>query len=343
MLMSSAKKIGFAVVGLGSIAQSSILPAFARSKHAKLVAVVSRDKEKAARLARKFEVKNFYSQSEYAACLANSEISAVYIATPPGEHAISTIASAEAGKHVLCEKPLAATSQQSAQMVEACHKHSVLLMTAYRKYFEPSIVYLKKLIQSGDLGRIDAMHTTFSELYRPGVSPAWLIDKTLSGGGPLTDLGVYCVNTTRWIAGENPVEASAQSWAHDASRFRTVEEGISFRLHFPSGMIVNGISTYSAAPSSFLYVQGAKGWAMLSPAYPFEEERHLTAKIKGRIVARGFKVMDEFAPQLDAFSEAIQRGRSIELDGREGHRDIMIIEAIYKSARENKPAAIGNL
>ena len=241
--MAVGKRIGFAVVGLGKIAQGSVLPAYANSRHAKLVALVSRDRKKATRLARKFGADAVYSSDEYAECLANSEVSALYIATPPGDHAHLTIAAAQAGKHVLCEKPMAATSQQSAAMVEACRKNGVLLMTAYRKYYEPGTLYLKQLIQSGKLGRIDVIHTAFSELYSPAVSQSWLVDPKLAGGGPLMDLGVYCVNTSRWLVDENPSEASAQSWVHDAAKFQEVEEGISFRLRFPSGLVVDGSST----------------------------------------------------------------------------------------------------
>jgi predicted dehydrogenase len=223
-------KVGFAVVGLGKIAQGSVLPAFKNSKSAKLVALVGRNRNKTAELARRFHAIAIYQSDEYAACLANSDVSAVYIATPPGEHARLTIQAAEAGKHVLCEKPLAATVEQSAAMVEACRQNGVLLMTAYRKYYEPSTLHLKQLIQSGKLGRIDAIHTAFSELYAPGVSQSWLLDSKLAGGGPLMDLGVYCVNTTRWLVDENPTQATAQSWTNDTKRFQEVEEGVSFRL-----------------------------------------------------------------------------------------------------------------
>jgi predicted dehydrogenase len=126
--MTAHKKVGFAVVGLGSIAQSSVLPAFSHSKKARLVALVSRDKKKAARLAHKFKTPAFYAYEEYAACLANPEVDAVYVATPQGEHAPLTVQAARAGKHVLCEKPLAATVEQSALMVDACQKHHVSLI-----------------------------------------------------------------------------------------------------------------------------------------------------------------------------------------------------------------------
>lgn len=338
--MAASKRIGFAVVGLGKIAQGSVLPAFANSKRAKLVALVSRDRKKATRLARKFGAKTIYTNDKYAACLANPNISAVYIATPPGDHAHLTIAAARAGKHVLCEKPLAATSEQSAAIVEACRKNGVLLMTAYRKYYEPSSLHLKKLILSGELGRIDVIHTAFSELYSPGVSQSWLVDPRLAGGGPLMDLGVYCVNTSRWLVDENPHEVSAQSWVHDAAKFQDVEEGISFRLRFPSGLVIVGSSTYGAALSSFIFVQGTKGWASLAPAFPFDEVRYLSGKIGKRDFTRIFKVMDEFALEIDALASAIQNNQALEADGVEGHRDVVILEAIYESAKTKQPVTI---
>jgi predicted dehydrogenase len=338
--MVVARKIGYAVVGLGNIARNSILPAFSNCRRAKLVALVSRDKKKAAALRVKFKAAISYTTKDYEDCLANPEISAVYIATPPGEHEEFTVRAAEAGKHVLCEKPLAATVAQSARMVEACRRQGVLLMTAYRKYFEPAALYLKSLVSNGSLGRIDMIHTSFSELFTPGVSSAWLLDPALAGGGPMMDLGVYCVNTSRWLAGEDPVEAVAQSWRHDTQRFKDVEEGVTFRLKFPSGLVVQGSSTYGAAMSSFVFVQGTKGWVSLSPAYPFEDERRVTGKIAGRSVERRFKALDEFALEIDAFALAIQKKKAVEPDGIQGHRDMIILQAIYESARNGQPVAI---
>lgn len=339
--MKAAKKVGFAVVGLGNIALGSVLPAFAKTKHAKLVALISRDKKKAARLARKFHASTFYGGEEYAAFLADPAISAVYVATPPGVHADFVCRAAAAGKHVLCEKPLAASVAESAQIVEACRRNGVLLMTAYRKYFEPSCLYLKQLIQDGELGRIDTIHTTFSELQTPGVSPSWLLDAGLAGGGPLMDLGVYCVNTTRWLVEEDPVEVRAESWKHDARKFGEVEEGISFRMCFPSGLVALGSSTYGAVLSSLIFVQGTKGWVSLAQAFPFDVERRLTGKIGGRPLDRKFKVADEFAPEIDAFASAIQEKRAVVPDGVQGHRDMIILDAIYESARKGQPVVIG--
>ena len=207
--MASAKRVGYAVVGLGSISQVAVLPAFAHSKKAKLVAVVSGDKDKAKKFAQDFGASQAYSYDEFTRCLENPHIDAVYIATPPGEHEKYAVAAAKAGKHVLCEKPLAASVQQARNMVTTCRRNKVLFMTAYRKYFEPSSLALKKMITSGELGRIDIIHTLFSELRVFGDnSPAWLFSKKLCGGGPLTDLGVYCINTTRWLVDEDPIAAT---------------------------------------------------------------------------------------------------------------------------------------
>jgi len=201
-------------------------------------------------------------------------------------------------------------------------------------------LYLKKLIQSEKLGKIDVINTSFSELHVAGRSIAWLLDSKVSGGGPLMDLGVYCVNTSRWLVGEDPVEVSAHSWKKDAERFREVEEGISFRMHFASGLVVQGISTYSSAISSFVFVQGTKGWACVTPAFPFDEERRLTGKIGGKWFEKKFRVVDEFAPELDVFAAAIRTKKPVEPDGRQGHLDMIILEAIYASARKREPVDV---
>jgi predicted dehydrogenase len=338
--VKTEKKVGYALIGLGAIARMAVLPAFRRSKHARLVALVSRDRRKASAWAKEFHAESAYSTEELTACLSHPLVEAVYVATPPGTHLDLTVKAAQAGKHVLCEKPLAADSQQSAQMVQTCAARGVRLMTAYRKYFEPSAVFLKGLLRSGRLGRIDTIHTSFSELHVPGKSLDWLLDRQLAGGGPLMDLGVYCVNTTRWLLEQDPVEASAFAWKSDASRFRNIEEGISFRLQFPGGCVMQGSCSYSAVLASFLFVQGSKGWACLAPAFPFDEERNLTGKIGRKRFARKFKVVDEFAPELDAFSLAIRSHAPLAPDGAQGHRDLQIIEAIYESAKRQMPVAL---
>jgi predicted dehydrogenase len=334
--MRGGKRVGYAVVGLGSISQVAVLPAFAHSKKAKLVAVVSGDKSKAGKLAEQFRAGHAFSYGELSECLGNPEVEAVYIATPPGEHEKYAVAAAKAGKHVLCEKPLAASVKQARNMVETCRRNKVQFMTAYRKYFEPSSVRLKEMISKGELGRIDVIHTLFSELRPFGdQSPSWLFSRKLCGGGPLTDLGVYCLNTCRWLVDEDPIAASgAVSWVRERRRYKEVEEGIAFRLDFRSGLVLQGTAAYSAAFSSFVHVHGEKGWAELAPAFAFEEERRLSGKIAGKWFAKTFKPIDEFALELDYFSECIREDRKPEPDGEQGLRDIIIIDAIYQAAKK---------
>jgi predicted dehydrogenase len=339
--MPRGTRIGYAVVGLGSISQVAVLPAFAHSTKAKLVAVVSGDKKKAEKLAQQFKAGRAYGYAEYAECLRNPQVDAVYIATPPGEHEKYAVEAAKAGKHVLCEKPLSATVQQARNMVAACRRNKVQFMTAYRKYFEPSSVMLKNMISKGELGRIDIVHTLFSE-HRPfgDNSSSWLFSKKLCGGGPLTDLGVYCVNTCRWLVGEDPVAASAVSWVRDRRRYKEVEEGVAFRLDFPSGLVLQGTAAYSAAFSSFVHIHGDKGWAELAPAFAFEEERRISGKIAGRWFEKTFKPIDEFVLELDEFASCIQEGRKPEPDGEQGMLDIIIIQAIYQAVKERRPVKI---
>jgi predicted dehydrogenase len=319
----------------------AVLPAFAHSEKAKLVAVVSGDKNKAKKFAQDFNAGEAYTYAELSQCLENPQVDAVYIATPPGEHEKYAVAAARAGKHVLCEKPLAATVKQARNMVSVCHRNKVLFMTAYRKYFEPSSLALKKMITTGDLGRIDIIHTLFAE-HRPlgDSSPSWLFSKKLCGGGPLTDLGVYCINTTRWLVDEDPISATGISWVREKRRYKEVEEGVAFRLDFKSGIVLQGTAAYSAAFSSFVHVHGEKGWAELGPAFAFEEERRLSGKIGGKWFDKTYEPIDEFVLEIDAFADCIREGREPEPTGEQGLRDIIIIDAIYRAVKQRRTVAI---
>jgi predicted dehydrogenase len=245
-----------------------------------------------------------------------------------------------AGKHVLCEKPMANTVEECKRMVEACRTNRVRLMIAYRKYFEPGSVALKKLIKSGRLGRLRHIFSTYTEIVDPVKARNWQLNPKLSGGGSLMDIGIYCVNTMRWLAGSNPTDATAAKWTDDPIRFSGVEDSIAFRLTHPGGLVCQGTSSYSARAASFVQVHGDKGWAALNPAFAFEEERRLFGKIQGHWFEQKFKVIDEFVLELDAFADGIRRGKDPEPDGLEGWRDIATVEAIYRSARENRTVAI---
>jgi predicted dehydrogenase len=338
--VADSKRVGYAVVGLGSISEIAVLPAFGNSSKSRLVALVSHDQKRAQQLGAKFGVTNCYGYENYDRCLDHPDVEAVFIASVNGKHAEQTLRAAAAGKHVLCEKPMATSVGDCRRMVEACKASRVRLMIAYRKYFEPGSVALKNLASSGKLGSLKHMYSTYTEIVDPAKAQAWQLNRNLAGGGSLMDLGIYCVNTMRWVAGSAPIEATAYVWTEDPKRFSEVEDNIAFRLTHPDGLVCHGSSSYSAVAASFVQVHGEKGWAALNPAFAFEEERRLFGKIQGQWFEQTFKVIDEFALELDAFADCVRRGRDPEPDGMEGWRDIAAIQAIYRSARENRTVPI---
>jgi|SRR5579875_1203730 len=335
--MPESKRVGFAVVGLGRISQRAVLPAFRHSKKAKLVAVVSGDLKKARRLASNFGASAAYGYDEFDRCLANPDVNAVFIATDNGSHARFSVQAANACRHVLCEKPMATTVEECRQMVRACRENNVRLMIAYRKYFEPASLALKKLVAGGKLGEVKIIHSAFTIFIAPERRAGnWHLDRRVSGGGALVDLGVYCINTSRWLMGMDPVEANAFSWSTDPANYASVEEHISFQLKFRENLFLQASASFGAAQANFMKVFGEKGWAALDPAFAYEEERRLFGKIGGRWFEKRFRVIDEFALELDAFADSFRRGRDPEPDGIQGLRDVAIMQAIYQAAREGR-------
>jgi predicted dehydrogenase len=336
--MVKSKRVGYAVIGLGHISQRAILPGFRNAKSSRLVALVSGDAAKAARLATEFGAGQTYTYEAFDECLRNPIVEAVYIATPNVAHLEFAIRAAEAGKHVLCEKPLAVTSAECRQIIESCRRNRVKLMTAYRKYFEPAALMLKALIDSKTLGRLKIIHSAFTFFMLAGES--WHLKKSLAGGGSLLDVGIYGINTVRWLTGLEPVEATAYSWTTDPAWFSEVDENMSFQLKFPGELYLQGSSSFTAAKSSFLHVHGEKGWAALDPAYAYNEERRFFGKISGEWFEKNFKPVDEFRLEIDHLSDCIRQDRDPLPDGIAGLRDVAVIEAIYEAAKQGRAVTI---
>jgi len=340
--MGTSDRVGYAVVGLGRFAEYVVLPGFRDSRKAHLVTLVSGDERKARRLAKKFGATDCYTYESYAQCLANPQVEAVYVVTNNGSHAQFTLQAAAAGKHVLCEKPMAASASECLQMIDACRANHVRLMIAYRKYFEPASLDLKRLVESGKLGRLKFIQSAFSIFMRPGDGrPSWHFDRQQAGGGALPDVGVYCVNTARFVTGKDPVEATAYQWTVEPKIFKDVDENIAFTLKFPEGLVMQAIASWGGAEESYLQIVGEKGWATLAPAYQYDEVRHLYGRIGGRPFQKKYKVINELALELDGLADCIRRNREPEPNGTEGWRDVVVMEAIYQSARGGKPVKIG--
>ena len=297
--------------------------------------MASRSAQKAGKFGDELSIPNRHSS--YEALLADPQVQIVYIATPQASHLAYTILAARAGKHILCEKPLAATVQQSARMVKVCQQHRVQLMTAYRKYFESSTLYLKHLIESGELGRIDLINTAFSELHIPGISPPWMLEKKEAGGGPLMDVGVYSLNACRYLTGEEPgeIKANASTIDHDG-RFDEVEENDGWTMKFPSGILASCTTTYGGdtGGGGFFKVHGSKGWIAMEPAFPYQG-KHLTAHIDGgQDIDEPEPDKDpwDFVRQADHLAECVWSNREPKTPGEEGLRDITLMSQIYLAA-----------
>ncbi|MBZ5671045.1 MAG: Gfo/Idh/MocA family oxidoreductase [Acidobacteriia bacterium] len=340
--MATSGRVGYAVVGLGHFGEHVVLPGFRNSRKAKLVALVSGDERKARRLAGKFGASDYYDYGDYALCLNHPHVDAVYIASNNSTHAEFTVKAAAAGKHVLCEKPMANSIEECQQMIDACRANHVRLMIAYRKYFEPASLDLKMLVERGKLGRLKIIHSAFSIYLRPGPKVGrWHFDRRLAGGGALPDVGVYCINTALWVAGKQPLEAAAYQWTADPEVFSEVDEHVAFRLNFPDGLVMQATASWGAAPASFLHVIGEKGCATLDPAFEYDEERRLYGRIGGRWFEKRYKVMNELALELDGFADCVRRNREPEPNGTVGLRDVAVMQAIYRAAREGRPVPIG--
>jgi predicted dehydrogenase len=332
------KKIRYAVVGLGHIAQVAVLPAFAHAKNnSSLVAVVSDDASKRQAIAKKYGLENTYSYDDYAECL--EAVDAVYIALPNSLHAQYTIAAARAGVHVLCEKPMAVTAKDCKRMIDACDKHRVKLMIAYRLHFEEINLKAIDLIREGTIGEPKYFNSSFSMTVRSGN----IRTQEELGGGTLYDIGVYCINAARYLFRSEPVEVSATSVNSGNRKLSEIDETTGALLRFDNGRLAAFVTSFNAADESSYRVVGTKGQIHVDPAYEYAEGLGYELTVDGKTTKHKIGKRDQFAPELLYFSDCILNNREPEPSGREGLQDVRIVEALYRSARTRKPVKISPL
>jgi predicted dehydrogenase len=328
----SKGKVGYAVVGLGHISQSAVLPAFEHAKNARLVALVSSDEDKRKKLGKRYGC-DAYDYPDLEDCLARPDIDAVYIGEPNHKHAEFVIRCAHAGVHVLCEKPLGVSEEECRRMITACDEAEVKLMTAYRLHFEPANLEVVKLIEQGKLGELRYFSSTFGYQVRPGN----VRTSAEHGGGAIWDLGVYCINAARYLFRADPVEIFALPMLRPKDpRFEEVHEGMSVLLKFEGNRAAQFTVSFGSATQGDYRIVGTKGYVELANAYEYQAVRELKLVVGERTSKRKFKMTDQFAPELIAFSRAILDDATLEPDGEEGLRDVRIIAAALKSAREGR-------
>ncbi len=332
------RKLGYAIVGLGSYGLGVIIPEFARCQNSRLAAVVTGDAAKGARVAAEhgLPASAVYSYATFDSIRDNPDIDIVYVCLPNAMHAEYTIRAAKAGKHVMCEKPMAVSVAECEAMIAACRKADRKLMIGYRCHFEPFNLEAMRLARSGVAGKIRYVRTEHG--FTQGDPSKWRLKRALSGGGSLMDMGVYSLQAARYMTGEEPIAVTArESTDRSDPRFREVEDMIEWTLEFPSGAIAGCQSMYSANQNHVL-LMGDKGRIELEPATRYTGNHIWTGK-DGRereLTPPPGPRATQFAGQLDHLADCIVAGREPIVSGEEGLRDMRIVEAIYRSAREGR-------
>ena len=331
------KRIGFAVVGLGHLTLNQILPALLKSKKAKLSALVSGDADKAANVAAQYGIasKNIYSYKNFDDIKNNKDVQAIYIVLPNSMHEEYTIRAAKAGKHVLCEKPMTTSSAAAQRMIDACKQANAKLMIAYRIQYEPKNSFVKEWVRSKQKGNTKIIEMVNTQ--HIGDPTQWRLKKTLSGGGSLPDIGLYCLNTARFLLGEEPlwVKASQYSTPGDL-RFKEVEEAMLWHMQFLGGAMVNCLCSYGVHETRRYKCITDKGASLgMEPAFPYAGLMMDGEYAEGKNVFKHHAAIadkDQFALELDHYADCIINNKTPYTPGEEGLQDQKIMEAIYESA-----------
>lgn len=334
------KKLGYALVGLGSLSGNQIAPALAaKTKNCKLTGLVSGDPQKAREWARKYGVpeKNIYDYTSFDQIRNNPDIDVVYVVLPNAMHAEFTIRAVQAGKHVLCEKPMAISVKECDAMIAACRQAGRKLAIAYRLHFEPNNLELVRLAREKTLGSVKVIEAGAG--FPIGDPKQWRLDKALAGGGSLMDIGIYALQAARYISGEEPVSVSAVSTTTDPVKFKPgVDESVLFTLKFPSGVIASCASSYATGLNRFR-AGAERGWFEVQPALNY-------TGIQGRMMSQGklqdfaFPAVDHFAAEMDDFADCILAGKDTRVPGEEGRRDLRIMAAIYEAAASGRSVSL---
>ncbi len=319
-----------AIMGLGSYG-TRVAEAMQTSKSAKLVGVISGTPSKIKDWQTKYNIpeKNCYNYQNFDNIKNNPDIDAVYIITPNSLHHSQTIRVAKAGKHVICEKPMALNAKEGQEMVDVCKQAKVSLLIGYRMHFEPKTLEIIRQRNTGEFGKV----LFFQGLcgFRIGDPGQWRLTKKLAGGGALMDIGIYAVNGSRYMIGEEPVWVTAQETKTNPEKFKEgVDETILFQLGFPGGAVASCLSTYSMSNLDRFFLNGEKGFAEMQPSTGY-------GPIKGRTHLGELTQPHEThqTVQMDEMAAIILQGKKpiVPVDGAEGVKDMKIIDAIYLAVK----------
>jgi glucose-fructose oxidoreductase len=327
-------RVRYAVVGLGYIAQKAVLPAFRNARrNSELVALVSGSDEKLAALQRKYRVPHAVGYDQFDRLLRSGDIDAVYVALPNDLHHDCVLRAAGAGVHVLCEKPLALTERQCEEMIAVARRHDVRLMTAYRLHFDTATLRVLELVREGRIGDPRFLTSSFSMQVTDRRN---IRLSSRRGGGPLYDLGIYCINAARSVFRDEPEEVTALQASAPDARFREVEEMTFGLLRFPGQRVATFGCSFGAADTSTYQIVGTKGDIRVEPAYEYAEGLAIRLTVGGKSSRYSFKKRDQFAPELLEFSRCILEREEAEPSGIEGLADVRVIQAMLRSAANGR-------
>jgi predicted dehydrogenase len=330
------KKLNIALCGLGRYA-GYLAEGLETAAHCRLAGIITGTPAKAAEWKKKYNIpdQNIYNYQNFDAIIHNKDIDLVYVVLPNSMHKEYTIRAAKAGKHVIVEKPMAITAKDCEEMIAACKLAGVQLALGYRLHFEPYNMEMKRLGQEKVFGSVKLIESSLG--YKTNDPAEWRLHKALSGGGPLMNLGVYCVQCSRYILGEEPISVTAQFGPITNKKlFAEVEELITWQLQFPGGAVATSSSSYNCSIDR-VYAGAEKGSFELSPAISY-------SPFKGRSTngEMNFTEINQQQTQMDEIAKVILAGQQLpdHIAGVEGWKDMKVLNAIYEAAESGRRVAI---
>jgi predicted dehydrogenase len=331
----AAGKLGIALVGLGNYAGGQLAPALLQTEHCYLAGIVTGTPEKAEQWKTKYSLPaaNIYDYSSMEKIKDNPDIDIIYIVLPNSMHKEYVVRAAQANKHVICEKPMALSVADCDTMINAVKKTGKLFSIGYRLHFEPYNLEMARLGQSKVYGNLKKLTSGFS--FAIGDPTQWRLKKDLAGGGPLMDLGIYCIQGFCYTTGMDPIAVNAQEGPKtDLVKFKEVEQSLTWQFEFPGNIIAEGRASY-ADPQNFLHADAEKGWFELTSAYNYRGQRGATVD-----APMNFPSVNQQAKQMDDFALAIKDKRPTPVPGEMGRRDVKLLNAIYEAMKSGQRVLI---
>jgi predicted dehydrogenase len=331
------RKLGFALVGLGTLSTQQLAPALQETKYCRLAAIVTGTPAKAERWKAQYNLpdKNIYNYDTMDRMIDNLDIDVVYIVTPNALHAEHTIKAARAGKHVLCEKPMEVSTEKCQSMINECKKAGKQLAIGYRCQFEPYHLECIRLAREKVFGNLHYMEAGFG--FAAGNPNQWRLNRALSGGGPMMDVGIYALQAVRLVVGQEPVLVSATASNTDPVKFKDIEESLVWSMKFPNGVLANCNTTYKFSGMNKFSAFADRGSFGLNNAFGYVGQQGFRSDGQ----EMNFNPVNHFATEMDDFAQCILNNKPTKVPGEEGLRDIRVMMAAYESARTGKAVTLG--